>query len=120
MFGLCTPPPPLALPVTPLAERCRHIPGTSDCAQQRAGSGGVTHLPAGLTPLARGERERGCFRYRGLDSLLYPRFLIRGPFTDSWQRGYSSSKFLPSCFQTAGKEVNEYTEEEECDWGKCQ
>lgn len=44
LFGLRFPPPPLALPVTRLAERCRHIPGTSDCAQQRAGLGG--HSPA--------------------------------------------------------------------------
>lgn len=40
LFGLRTLPPPLELPVTPMAERCRHIPGTLDCAQQWAGSGG--------------------------------------------------------------------------------
>lgn len=81
---------------------------------------GSLTCPLASPPLARGERERGCFRHRGPDILLYPHFLIQGPFTDWWQRGYSSSKFLPSCFQTAGKEVNEYTEEEECEWGKCQ
>lgn len=45
---------------------------------------------------------------------------VQGPFTDWWQRADGSSEFLPSCFQTAGKEVNEYTEGEECDWGTCQ
>lgn len=77
----------------------------------------------GRSPVCRpwllNERRAGVdvfFRSRGPDSLLYPRFLILGPFTDLWQRGHCSSEFLPSCFQTAGEGVNECIQEEECDW----
>lgn len=108
---------------TPCDAVGREVPTHSWHVGLRSAAGGVRGsltCPLASPPLARGERERGCFRHRGPDILLYPHFLIQGPFTDWWQRGYSSSKFLPSCFQAAGKEVSEYTEEEECDWGKCQ
>ena len=89
------------LPVTWLAKRCGHIPGASSSTPRQAGSE-VTHLSAGLAPPRRGEWEWNVFSQPRPDSLLCPRFLSRGPFTDSWQRGHGSSSFSAELFPDSG------------------